>query len=159
MAEAILIADAGPLIGLAKVDQLDLLYHIFPKVVITESVRDECLCKDSPDACEIRKVLEERRMECLPDPAPAHVLRKGLGTGEYSSIQLALVNPTTTLLLMDDRLARKEAHRRGLQFIGTAMLLLMAEEQGLIDQAEQVAAAMAAKGYRISKDIFSAIRR
>ena len=144
---------------MAKVGRLDLLRDLFPRVVITESVQDECLRKESPDALEIRKALDASWIECLANPNPVRELPKGLGPGEDSSIQLALMQPTTTLLLLDDRLARKDAHRRGLQFIGTAMLLLMAEERGLIDRAEQVAGAMAAKGYRISKDLISAIRQ
>ncbi|MES9902278.1 MAG: DUF3368 domain-containing protein [Sedimenticola sp.] len=158
MAEALLVADAGPLIGLAKVGRLHLLHDLFPRVVITESVRDESLYKETPDAHQIRKALDDSWMECLPDPDSFCELRKGLGSGEYSSIQLALVEPATTLLLLDDGLARKEARRQGLQFIGTAMLLIMAEERGLIEKAEPVAVAMAGKGYRISEAIFRLIR-
>jgi len=37
------IADAGPIIALSRIDKLELLKQIFQQVVITETVRDEIL--------------------------------------------------------------------------------------------------------------------
>ena len=39
----IVIADAGPLIALSRIDKLDLLQQIFQQVTITNTVRDEVL--------------------------------------------------------------------------------------------------------------------
>ena len=46
---AVIIADAGPLIALAKVDQLELLPRLFPSITITQAVADECLRNSSKD--------------------------------------------------------------------------------------------------------------
>jgi len=59
---------------------------------------------------------------------------------------------------LDDALARKEAYRKGLRFIGTAMVLCLAEEKKLLKSAEQIAEKMSAVGYRISPQIFKLIR-
>ena len=51
---------------------------------------------------------------------------------------------------MDDRLARREAMRQGVNFIGTARMLHMAETRSLIKSAEVVVQRMAERGYRIT---------
>lgn len=157
MEKRLLVADAGPLIALAKIGQLRLLYDLFPSVVITESVRAECLKKETEDAEFIREATEAW-LACVPDPEPVIKLMRGLGSGECHSIQFALHDPDSRLLLLDDALARKEAGRKGLRFIGTAMMLCLAEEKGLLKSAERMAEKMAAVGYRISPQIFKLIR-
>jgi predicted nucleic acid-binding protein len=154
----LLIADAGPLIALAKVSRLQLLAELFPAAAITDSVRIECLRKRTADARVIQRALSDNRIVCIPDPMPAHHLMKGLGQGELSCIQLALQDPDSKLLLLDDALARREAYRKGVRFIGTAMLLYLAEKEGFLDSAEEVAEQMSAHGYRISVQIFEIIR-
>ena len=51
---------------------------------------------------------------------------------------------------MDDRLARREAIRHGLSYIGTARMLHLAEVRSLVHSAEAVVNRMAECGYRIS---------
>ncbi len=63
-----------------------------------------------------------------------------------------------SLLIVDDRLARREAQRLGLSFIGTARVLWIAEQRGLIRSAEEVAGHMAANGYRISPSLLEKIK-
>jgi len=40
---AVVIADAGPLIAFAKINQLKLLPALFGSVLVTQAVVDECL--------------------------------------------------------------------------------------------------------------------
>ena len=74
---------------------------------------------------------------------------RSLGRGEIEALQLAVDNESS-LLVMDDRLARREAMRLGLDFIGTARVLHLAEQRALIDDEETVLTRMADHGYRIS---------
>ncbi|WP_347989514.1 hypothetical protein [Methylomonas sp. AM2-LC] len=46
----VIIADAGPLIALAKVDHLQLLPQLFIHVTITQFVAEECLRNHSKEA-------------------------------------------------------------------------------------------------------------
>jgi predicted nucleic acid-binding protein len=43
MSRRVVIADAGPLIALARIDSLALLHALFGRVYITTQVRDEIL--------------------------------------------------------------------------------------------------------------------
>ena len=63
-----------------------------------------------------------------------------------------------SLIILDDRLARKFAIASGVDFVGTVRLLDIAEQKGLIDSAELTIKEISSNGYRISPDILSIIR-
>jgi uncharacterized protein len=79
------------------------------------------------------------------------------GRGKREALALAQAH-TSALLLMDDRLARREAALLGLPFIGTARVLWIAEQRGLIPSAEQMVLKMKESGYRVSVELLEAIR-
>jgi predicted nucleic acid-binding protein len=54
---AVVVADAGPLIALAKIDQLSILKNHFVEITITEAVREECFVNDDVDAQRIRECI------------------------------------------------------------------------------------------------------
>jgi predicted nucleic acid-binding protein len=154
----IVIADAGPLIALAGINQLSLLHSLFPALHMTGSVRDECLAKPGNDTDRIQAAVDEGWLivktghDNLPPLSPA------LGAGESDSIQLAMQAPKDTLLIMDDRLARRYALAKDLYIIGTVRLLDLAEKRGLIQSAEEAISDMKSNGYRISIDLLQRIR-
>ncbi len=110
MAKLVLV-DAGPLIVLAKVRQLDLLHQLFQQVKMAASVREECLRKESDDSEVIKAAVNEGWLETLPNPNPMYTLMRGLGQGEQDSIQIALQASEPGLLILDDLLVRKQARR------------------------------------------------
>jgi predicted nucleic acid-binding protein len=71
---------------------------------------------------------------------------------------LAMVSPEDSLLIMDDRLARRYALRKGLNIIGTVRLLDLSEQQGLIESTARCIQEMADAGYRISMDLLQKVR-
>lgn len=85
-------------------------------------------------------------------------LSPSLGQGETDAIQLAMQDPSGTLLILDDRLARRFALRLGLNTVGTVRLLDLAEKRGLIADAGDCLSAMASRGYRISPALLARIR-
>lgn len=155
---AVIIADAGPLIALAKVDQLQLLAKLFPSVIITQAVADECLRNHSKDGLLIDQALNAGWLQCVPNPEFKHGLSRSLGLGEQSSIELSLQSPSKTLLILDDGLARKQALRRQLEIVGTAALLFAAQRKGLIVDAETVIAQLNNTGYRISASVLAQLK-
>ncbi len=155
----VVIADAGPLIGLACIDVLEVLRALFGKVFITASVRDECLAKPGDDSSRISVALEEGWLRLAPSTREDQPLSPSLGLGESDSIRFALLEPEDSLLIMDDRLARRYALKRGLNIVGTARLLDLAERLGKIDSAEHRIIEMADCGYRISVNLLKSIRQ
>lgn len=81
-----------------------------------------------------------------------------LGAGESDSIRYALKSPHKSLLIVDDRLARRFALKQGINIVGTVRVLDLAEQRGLIKSAEHSIAEMAAIGYRVSTDLLTEIR-
>ncbi len=154
------IVDAGPLIAFARVGFLDLFRQMFGEVCVVEAVRKECLA--GPGGGDGRLLEEMMRAQwvriCHPAVADAP-LSLSLGDGERDSIHLAMQEPSTSLLVMDDYLARKQAIRHGCSVIGTVRLLDEAERDHLIDSAELLIADMQRHGYRISRTILERLRQ
>ena len=151
------ISDAGPLIALAKVDALFIPRNLFVEVQIPEAVWLECREKAGEDSRRIEQAVNEGWLAVV-SVAERRPLPPSLGSGEVEAIQLALESEQA-LLIMDDRLARREAMRNGLDYIGTARVLHLAETRSLIDSAEVVVQRMAECGYRISPLLLQQLKR
>ena len=154
----IVIADAGPLIAFAGIDGLSILQKLFSEITIVESVKDECLAKPSVDAQRIEDAKNNGWLVVAPVVEHSPPLSPSLGIGESVSIRFALEAPEESLLIMDDRLARRYALRKSLNIVGTVRLLDFAEQRGLIESAERYIQEMSDFGYRLSNDILKQIR-
>ena len=62
------------------------------------------------------------------------------------------------LLIVDDRIARRVSMKLGLDFVGTARVVWLAEREAVIDSAADAIEQMAAGGYRISPKILEDLR-
>ena len=155
----VVIADAGLLIGLAKIQQLGLLKDLLTHVLITQAVADECLGCSSSDAVLIRQAIDAGWLECFADPVLQHGLSKSLGVGEQTSIELALSISEKAVLVIDDALARKQAMRKKLTIVGTAAVIFAAQRKGLIADAEVLIDQLRVVGYRISADVVEQLKR
>ena len=154
------IADAGPLIAFSSVGQLELLRKLFHQIVVPVEVIDESLHQNRSGAIPIQKALDFGWLH-TSDSSLNHGLWKvppSLGKGEVAAIQLALESPDS-LLILDDRLARREALRLGLQIIGTVKIVVVAQQRGLIEQAEKLIQQMASNGYRISLELLEKVKQ
>ena len=155
----IVIVDAGPVIALAKVNLLSILTQLFGSILIPEAVQQECLAKTGIENQHIQQAIDAGVIQIA---TPTHsdlplTLSRSLGNGERDAIYLAM-QAENSLLIVDDFLARKQALKLGLTFIGTVRLLDIAEKQGIIVNAEQTVEAIRNTGYRISKQILQQIR-
>lgn len=159
MAErGVLIADAGPLIGLSRIGSLDLLRDLFGHVLVTPEVRDEALpAADFPDKAAITAALDAGWVSVLPLPADDwQPINPGLGAGERSVIAAALRLPGC-LLLIDDRAGRLEARTQGLRTVGTAAVIGMAKLNGQIPAAGPIPARLRPAGYFIGAAVIAAV--
>lgn len=156
MAPAV-ICDAGPLIALACVDELELLRELFGAALLPPAVRDECLAGGRADMERTRRALDDRWLRIASLRRPAAKRSPSLGKGETEAIRLAL-ETDDALLVVDGRLARRYALACGIRIVGTVRLLDMAERRGLIRDAESLIRRKSASGYRISPGLLAAVR-
>ena len=150
---AIVISDAGPLIALAQINAIDLINQLFDKVHIPETVLQECLAKQGKDTKIIQQAVEAG-MLTINTVNIEHEFPRTLGKGECEALQLALTQ-SSSLLIIDDQLARRYAVKLKLNFIGTAKVLTLAEKNGYIKSTEKSLQAMIENGYRISTKFLS----
>jgi predicted nucleic acid-binding protein len=165
----VVIAAAGPLIGLARIGCLDLLRALFGGVTITAVVAAEIGIDADPDVRADRRpgasaIAEARSagwLSIVESTAGPNVepLNPGVDPGERTTIALALhwqAAGAQVLVIVDDRCGRAEARCRGLPILGTAALPVVAKQQQLtpvygqieggavVDGSEVVDAALAA---------------
>ena len=119
-----------------------------PSFLVTEGVDAQRIAASIRDGW---LVVEAHARESVP-------LTPSLGLGESDSIRLALEDREHSLLIMDDRLARRYALRKGLNIVGSVRLLDMAERRGLMQSAQGCIRQMSDFGYRVSVDLLDQIR-
>jgi len=154
----VVIADAGPLIAFGAIDRLSILTALFSRVAITESVRNEYATKPGADTRRVDAAIADGGLVVQTVEPSSGLLSPGLGQGESDSIRLAMEDADNTLLILDDRLARRYALQQGLNIVGTVRLLHMAEQRGLIGDAGLCVRELAEIGYRISPKLLDRIR-
>ena len=153
----IVIADASPLIALARVNGLDWLPSLFGEVMVTEEVLAEVLTGSYPATeAPIRQALSAGwlRVVAIETPEPA---LPDLDEGEASSIRLALSRTEPALLLIDERSGRAVDQELGLNVAGTAAVIGLARQRGLIPSARQVFAALHASDFRIAPEVIQTV--
>ena len=146
------------MIAFAKLDALAVLKCLFSEVIIAESVRSEYRSKPGADTGRIDDAIADGWLVVKSTSTPSLCLSPSLGIGESDSIRLAMEDADASLLIIDDRLARRYALRVGLNVVGTVRLLDLAERRCLIGSAEHCIAEMAGFGYRVSPDLLEKIR-
>jgi hypothetical protein len=156
----VIVADAGPLIALARIDQLEILPPLAGPVLIPEPVAQECLRKpDRPDARAI--ALAIRKKVLIRKPAQmTHLyerLLRDLGEGEAAAIILA--NSRKCPVLLDERKARRIAERLALEVVGTGGVLAQAKRLGLVAHVKPLLEGLRASGYRLSDGLIKELRR
>ncbi len=152
-----IVSNTGPLVALAVIDRLDLLDHLFDKVVVPEAVHFELLeggaRQAGVSAYQQAQWLEIKKQTSSSDP----LLDSVLDTGEASVIQLAREN-NINLVLIDERKGRQIAREvYGLQVIGSARILVEAKRQGYLKNVAESIEAMRQNGYWLHDRIVSII--
>jgi predicted nucleic acid-binding protein len=150
----IVVADAGPLIALARIERLSLLAELYGFVVVPEAVLSELrLDSDRPGARVLSEALAVGLIQArvLPGHCEADMARLSLvlDAGESAAILLAQELPCR-FLLIDERRGRAIARRRGIPVAGLAGVLLAAKRRGLLESVQPLLMELARQGYRLS---------
>ncbi len=147
------VSNTGPLIALAKADQLGLLAALFGTVHIPPAVHRELLGKTGGEADRLDQALGEwlkvtQRPDLSPKDESALV---SVDAGEREAIILAQRMGLT--LIMDDRLGRQAARHLGLTVTGTVGVVIEARRSELIPAVRPVLETIQAQGYWLSNEI------
>jgi len=157
VARKIILADASPLIALARVDGLPWLRKLHKTVAITKAVRGEATrAPGLPGAIAISTALKHGWIRVLRREWNAPPLPQ-LDAGEEGTLRAAIALGSGTLVLLDDLQARREAQRLGIAITGTAGIIVEARRAGLIPAARPVFQRLADEGFHISDDLLRAV--
>jgi hypothetical protein len=134
----IVVADASPLIALARVGRIELLESIFGRLLVPDAVWREVVESGvgkfgAADVARLSWI--ERRS--VADYPLVNLLQHDLGAGEAESIVLAR-ETKADFVLMDERLGRSAARNLGLKVVGLVGVLIEARERGLVTNANEI---------------------
>jgi predicted nucleic acid-binding protein len=142
------ISDAGPLIHLTQISQLQILQKLFNNILVTQSVKvevcDEGLRLGYPDAENIAAALNAQWLTVTPFPQRLMAVAQRLATGENISKAdaqtLRLAVDKKAELLVDEKLLASLAKMYGLKVWSTWTLLLEAQRRRHIEFSDVQAA-------------------
>lgn len=155
------IADAGPLIGLARIGRLPLLPKLYGTAVIPLQVLEELRTAEGrPGSEALEQALDSGWLqpEAVRPTGELAALLLALGPGEAEAIVLAQQRPCRFLLL-DEKRGRAVAARRGIPIAGTGTVLIAAKEKGLLSDVSDTLDRLAEGGYRLSSVLRAEILR
>ena len=129
----LVICDTSALSTLAESSLLHLLPHLFPRVIITASVQQECRHSGAPE--EMRRWIAQppEWLEIVADPVPLLLETNALGPGEASAITLAWIHRQTAVLILDERRGRAVAKALEISITGVMAIVADAARRGLVD--------------------------
>jgi len=155
----LVLTDASPLIGLARVDGLPWLQALFGAVWMPPQVYAEVITSHGFDGeASIVAAIDAGWLK-ISSASPTQPDLPDLDEGEAACIRLALASQTPALLLMDERAGRAVAQEHGLRVAGTAAVIGMAKKSGQIVCAKDVFARLHASDFRISAQVISTVLR
>jgi predicted nucleic acid-binding protein len=160
----LVVTDASPLIGLARVEGLEWLRGLFESVWWPAEVRAEVLTGQGLPGESAIALAESAGWLRLTEPAPTLPDLPDLDEGEAACIRVALAHRSRAgdrvapaLLLMDERAGRHIAMEHGLRVAGTAAVIGMAKSRGMIVSAREVFSRLHATDFRIAPDVIATV--
>jgi uncharacterized protein len=119
------VSDSGPLIALERIQQLELLPALFNRILVPPAVAEEFVPSDRlPKWLQLQPVKQPPRLAGL---------QLSLGAGEREALSLSL-ELRASVLLVDDKAARRAAAGLGIPIIGTLGILVSAKRRGLLQR-------------------------
>jgi predicted nucleic acid-binding protein len=155
--QRIVIADASVLIALSNIEHLFVLQGLFGQVWLAPTVLAELRLSDfSHTSTALKTAITAGWLKVNDAPTHNAIALAGLDAGETESILQALYAQSlgdAVLLIMDEQAGRAAAKDLGLSIAGTAAVIGMAQQRGLIHSARAVFEALLKTDFRISAAI------
>ncbi len=154
-----MVSNTGPLIALAKIDQMKLLEQLVGIIHLPPMVHRELLAKVGPESARIDAALASFiHVNARPQISPT--LEQAIGhldAGEQEAIALAYAMGKPVVL--DDKLGRKAARQLQVAVTGTAGVLIQAKHAGLILQVRPFLEMLCQQGYWLSPTVVEVATR
>lgn len=153
----LVLSDASPLIGLSIVGGLPWLKALFGTVWMPTQVRDEVLSGQVSRGEDAIRTALARNTLAIWNHAVPDIALPALDDGESACIRIGLAQKGQVLVLMDERAGRAVAQERGLKVAGTAAVIGLAKQRGLISSARDAFASLHGTDFRISADVIRTV--
>ena len=157
----IVVSDTTPIISLLKADHLELLQKLYGNVLIPKAVYRE-LTENPAYSKEAKtvKMLDFLKVVSVENVKSVNVLRSvtGLDAGESEAL-IMYDEQKADLLLMDEHKGRSVAKQLDVRHIGTAGILMLAYDKGLIQSSDvkMCLDMMLANGIRLDKKLYNIV--
>ena len=154
--QKVVLADASPLIALARIGRLGWLRRLYGSVLVTRAVRAEISVRGQPGVEELLQAMKARWLQQVrSEPKEPQFVR--LDAGEAGLLRAALALGDRALILLDDAAARREARRLGVAFVGTAGVIVEARRAGFVERVSPEFARLAEQGFHLGQALVQAI--
>ncbi|NIM14014.1 MAG: DUF3368 domain-containing protein [Candidatus Aminicenantes bacterium] len=154
------VCNSSPVIGLAKINRLDIIEKLYQEIIIPEAVFDELITKgkDKDKTAEIKRLIDRNivTVQEVKNLELIRLLRKDLDYGESEVIALAL-ELQADLVILDEKDARDIAEFYNLKKIGLLGILIRAKERGLISLVKGYMDKLINAGFRIDDSLYELI--
>lgn len=151
-----IVSNAGPLIALARINQLDLLKNLYNQILIPKAVQQEVLrLPHKPGSFEIANA-SWVRLCGVKDHLAVELLRERLDKGESEAIVLA-IEQKADLLLIDEARGRYVADARAVRIVGTLGILILAKKQKIISELRPFLEKLTQEGFRMSINLYQKV--
>ncbi|WCL50643.1 DUF3368 domain-containing protein [Leptospira sp. GIMC2001] len=149
----ILIPDSSPLISFSILDRLDLLEKVSDQVIIPYSVYSEVSKENRKYSKELDLWSKSRVVQCK-NMNTFQAFRLSLGLGESECLVLAK-EIFNSVLLINDKKARKIAKLENVKFVGTLGILISAKEKGYVDLIKPLIEKLEIERIHLSKELIN----
>lgn len=135
-------SNTSPLIAFSRIDRLDVLRSIAPRLLIPQAVSDELHRGARPDEPIITALAESDWIEILQvaESPLLKLLKSELGDGEAETLALGL--HLNVSVIIDDRDGRLAAARLGADYLGVLGILRHAKRREIIPAVSPLVAAL-----------------
>lgn len=151
----IVVSNSTILIGLARINKLDLLKKLFSKVYIPDTVFSELTRTGNTGASDIKKVSYLERIS-PKDEKQVALLLGSLDRGEAEVLVLSK-ELNADLVLLDEEKARKVVVIAGFEVMGLMGVLLTAKRCGFLKAIKPLIEELKKKKFRVAEDIIAEI--
>jgi predicted nucleic acid-binding protein len=148
MPDGLTVSNSSCLIALEATGSLGILEQLYGTIAVPDAVSQEC-GGALPTWVRVHSVQNQPLVQSL---------RLDLGAGESEAIAFA-IEYSAARLILDDKKARRTAHRLNLPVAGTLAILLKAKERGIIPKIRDTVDMLIAANFHVSDALVQEVLR